>query len=287
MTSKRPASKGTTSRLAELGPALTGLGTLLAGVAAVIALIVTRPSDAPAATTQPTMEVSTQPSAAASPTVAASGAASDAPSTPPASTAISLERLLADVRLIAARTGVPTEPGDYDEYVVIGPLAGMAAEVPKAWPDRAIDLWRDLPPDATASAVDEELGSILFASADEEALFVPGNEAYRVPTFIASASRRIASDFRQGSILDMRNITYGLRCTLEQTGAVEWEGYSGRYEIFAECGESSAMTIQVESIADDGSHVLGLTARVATSADIAAFERGVRTLRIEADRLLR
>ena len=85
----------------------------------------------------------------------------------------------------------------------------------------------------------------------------------------------------------MRNASLGLRCDKEGSGLMTLGEYTGRYEIFARCAGSTAMSVQVELMAGDQSHVVGVVARMASSADIGALDRGLRTLRIEEDRLLR
>jgi hypothetical protein len=284
VASKRPASQGKGSRIAELGPALTGLGTLLVGVAAVIALVVT----GPARTTEPEPTGTSVATMVSTASIQPSFATAAPPSSVPSSAAsVTLDQLISEIRAVAARTNVPSDPDVYPDYVVTGPKAGMLAEVPKVWPDRTIDLWSDTPPDAPSDAPMEELGTILIATPNEKGLFEPGPEAYEIPMFIVSASRFLAADFRAGAILDMRNVSLGLRCDKEGSGPMTLGDYAGRYEVFARCAGSTAMSVQVELMAGDGSHVVGVTARIASSADIAAFDRGLRTLRIEVDRLLR
>lgn len=287
MPSKRPAPSTKSNRLIELGPALTGLGTFLAGIAAIVALVVVRPDASPAPSPPPTEIAS--PGGGSATDAPPSTQASDVPT--PAATplvdAITLDDLILELRALAARTGVPTEPEDHGASVVVGPQAGLLAEMPKAWPTRLIDLWSDVPPDAPSGGEREPLGSILFATTDEPGLFTGTPEAYRIEMLIVSASRSLATDFRPGSILDMRNATLGLDCDKEASGPIEVAGYRGLYEIFSRCGDSTPMTVQLELMADDESHVTAITARIVSLADIDALRHGIDTLRVEPDRLLR
>ena len=128
---------------------MTGFGTLLAGVAAIIALVVTRPAE-PTVPTPAGASLQSLPTATVLPS---SSVTAPTPSAAPSdAAAITLDQLLSEIRAVAARTNVPSDPDAYPEYVVTGPKAGIIAEVPKLWPDRTIDLWSDTPPDSPSDA---------------------------------------------------------------------------------------------------------------------------------------
>jgi hypothetical protein len=163
----------------------------------------------------------------------------------------------------------------------------MLAEVPASWPDTSITLWRDFPPGPSTGAIEEELGTILIASANEAAINEAPGKTYDVPLLILSASRRLAGEHPPGEILAMRDINYGLECELQATGVIAVAEYVGPYEVYADCGGAKALVVQVELRSHDGSHLVGVNSRIASAADVLALEHGLRTMRIEPAKLLR
>jgi hypothetical protein len=163
----------------------------------------------------------------------------------------------------------------------------MSAEVPAVWPDRSITLWEDAPPGSPRGTPREALGSILIASADEKSVTAHPGETYEVPLLILSASRRLATEHQPGAILEMRNIEYRLDCQPQASGTVRVGVFTGPYEIYSGCSGAKALLVQAELRPSDGQVVIGLNARLASTADVLALEHGLRSLRIEADGILR
>jgi hypothetical protein len=190
------------------------------------------------------------------------------------------------LRATAADLDVPSDPGEYS-YTVEGPRVGMSAELPADWPDRSITPWSDLLPGAPEGSSRQPLGTFLLASTDEAAIFADPDGTYDVPLVILSASKRLASDYPVGVILEMRDVEYRFDCELVTEGVLAVGDYVGPYEIYGNCIDAKALVVQAELRSLDGSHLVGVNARLASDRDVRALEHALQTMRIDPSELPR
>ncbi len=220
---------------------VTAIGTLLAGVAAVVALWPR--SEATLAT-----DVPTPPPETVSP--------------PPVVTSFeSLSEMLADI----STTELPAGESDYATYDLIS-TASSHLSVPTAWQDRSNATW--------IAADGEPLGQLAGASANIDDLY----DRLDVPGIVlaTSALHLDPHDVIEGKAPDREALCEGGRAN-----RFVGEGYSGEFRIWTRCGApGSERSVTLDFVVQDTRFrtTILIFARLTDSRDMAALRNAVLSL---------
>lgn len=179
----------------------------------------------------------------------------------------------------AAEAGMPAGTA-IDHYVTKAGL-GLSLDVPSIWDlgESSILSW--------LSDEDDIIGSALTATPDWAGFGGETAEDFAVPGVFVGASHQLAADFQPNRLLDDRTGYYAAFCRLTDHVDVAAGGYSGRFELFADCASRPMLALNVELLADDNSHVVSIHLRIVNQSELLAARRIFSTIAVLPNRLLR
>ena len=141
----------------------------------------------------------------------------------------------------------------------------LVMKVPTAWSDIDRRGW---------SYEGEMVGNALSASPNIER-FVG---TWKMPGVFFAASEALADRFEPGDLLNTYDFSES--CTYDGTYEYADNLYAGAYDLWTDCGGSSATFILLEAYPASGDYVIMLQVVVLTEADLEAFDQILRTFEV-------
>jgi hypothetical protein len=181
--------------------------------------------------------------------------------------------------LTGSLNGNPIEPG-----FAFATVVGGAASVPRS-AESIETMYRTddtLSVEAPASWPDEEdwdwkfrggmVGLGMIVSADVGAF----RGGYKTPGALVAASRTLQATAPE-SVLDSVRSAFP-RCTLAGRSTFTRGGYTGSYDLWEGCKETTTQFLTIAATKDDGSHIIYIQFQAPDPADLAVLDRMLVTL---------
>jgi serine protease Do len=149
----------------------------------------------------------------------------------------------------------------YDSYTTITDDSGvLTVDVPTAWAETNGSAWTD---------DDVEIGPAVSASPDLDGFF----ETWNTPGMFFGATEQLPDTV--DSLLDQ--FTYNESCTYGGRFDYEDPLYTGKYDLWSECGGTETIYIVLAVQPEDASFLALVTVQVVTDADLDALDTIMNT----------
>lgn len=159
-----------------------------------------------------------------------------------------------ELRDIAPVTG----PSSYDSFVTIQDDTGtIQVDVPTAWSDVLGTAWE---------FSGETVGPAVSAAADLDRHFNTWSE----PGVFFGVSSILAAQIDVDSLLNSRD--FGFDCEFDGRYDYEDPAYTGKYDLWLNCGGTSAAFVTLAAVPPDGSFITYVEILVVSEADLDAFD---------------
>ena len=188
--------------------------------------------------------------------------------------------------LAGALNGDPVEPG-FSFATELGGAAAVIRSEDSTEPMDRTDFTLSVEAPATWSDAEEsdwnfrgaKVGVGLIVSPDVGAF----HSGYKTPGAYVAASRTLQTTAPE-SVLDSERSKFP-RCTLSSRGTFKRGGYTGSYDLWEACKNTTTQFLTIAAAKDDGSHIIYMQFQAPDPADLAVLDRMLVTLDFTPDGL--
>jgi len=258
-TGDRAGGEDAGSRKGRLGGA-AGIGTLLAGIAAIGALVVSV-----IGSDDTTSAPQTPP-----PPAAATSVKGD--SEPALATARGFGDLSTIVGQLADDRLEPDREAPYTSFRTITADDGeVSIDAPIAWKDIETTAWLD--------DRDRPLGAAVIAAENVDDLYEPSN----TPGIFLGASPSTVNPSR---LLDAREARRKRHCAHEGSGQFDGDGFEGGYALWSQCDDDDTLVLDLAANRKSGPGTAIIYLRIGSAADLDAASRVLQSVRIDLESVI-